>query len=75
MGHIDLVTLLDSGIPVRLPGRKHLNIGVLHPQSALVGGTVQSCYRAAGNGDLEVVADLARRRCRSPDSAYNLSGE
>ena len=58
VGHIDLVTLLDSGIPVRLPGRKHLNIGVLRPQSALVGGTVQSCYRAAGNGDLEIVAIL-----------------
>ena len=58
VGHIDLVTLLDSGIPVRLPGRKHLNIGVLHPQSALVGGTVQSCYRVAGNGDLEIVAIL-----------------
>ena len=58
VGHIDLVSLLDSGIPVRLPGRKHLNIGVLHPQSALVGGTVQSCYRAAGNGDFEIVAIL-----------------
>ncbi len=58
VGHIDLVTLLDSGIPVRLPGRKHLNIGVLRPQSTLVGGTIQSCYQAAGNGALEIVAIL-----------------
>ncbi|MGA7794662.1 MAG: chloride channel protein [Candidatus Acidiferrales bacterium] len=58
VGHIDLVTLLDSGIPIRLPGRKQLNIGVLRPQSALVGGTIQSCYKVAGNGALEIVAIL-----------------
>ena len=75
VGHIDLVTLLDSGIPVRLPGRKHLNIGVLRPQSALVGGTIQSCYQAAGNGALEIVAILRAGEMRSPDSRYNLARE
>jgi CIC family chloride channel protein len=58
VGHIDLVALLDSGIPVRLPGRKQLNVGVLRPQSALVGSTIQSCYEATEKGALEIVAIL-----------------
>jgi chloride channel protein, CIC family len=58
VGHLDLVALLDSGIPVQLPGRKELNVGVLRPESTLVGGTIQSCYKAAGNGALEIIAIL-----------------
>ena len=58
VGHLDLVSLLDSGVPIKLPGRKELSLGVLRLQSALVGKTVQSCYEMAGNGALEVIAIL-----------------
>jgi CIC family chloride channel protein len=58
VGHLDLVTLLDSGLAVNLPGRRKLNVGVLHPQSALVGKTIQACYEMAGGADLEIVAIL-----------------
>ena len=58
VGHLDLVALLDSGIPIRLPGRKELNVGVLRPQSALVGKTIQACYEAAGKGPIEIVGIL-----------------
>jgi chloride channel protein, CIC family len=58
LGHLDLVTLLDSGMPVNLPGRRQLNVGVLHPQSALVGKTIQACYEMAGGAALEIVAIL-----------------
>ena len=58
IGHIDLVTLLDSGLAVNLPGRRRLNVGVLHPQSALVGKTIQACYEMAGSAALEIVAIL-----------------
>jgi CIC family chloride channel protein len=58
IGHIDLVTLLDSGLPVNLPGRRQLKVGVLHPQSALVGKTIQDCYKMAGDVALEIVAIL-----------------
>jgi CIC family chloride channel protein len=58
VGHLDLVSLLDSGLPVNLPGRRQLNVGVLHPLSALVGKTIQSCYEMAGHSDLEIVAIL-----------------
>ncbi len=58
VGHIDLVTLLDSGIPVQLPGRRGLNVGVLRPQSILVGNSIQACYKAVGSTALEIVAIL-----------------
>ncbi len=58
IGHLDLVALLDSGIPITVPGRKELNVGVVHAQSALVGKTVQFCDATAGNGALEIVAIL-----------------
>ncbi|MFZ0758905.1 MAG: chloride channel protein [Candidatus Sulfotelmatobacter sp.] len=58
VGHIDLVALLDSGIPIQMPGRKQLHVGVLRPESVLVGKTVEFCDRAAGEGELETVAIL-----------------
>jgi CIC family chloride channel protein len=55
IGHLDLVALLDSGVPVWLPGRRKLHIGVLRTESSFVGKTVQSCVSAK---DLEVIAIL-----------------
>ena len=55
VGHLDLVALLDSGIPVKMPGRKELNLGVLRPESSLVGKTIQACYDVARNGALEII--------------------
>lgn len=58
LGHLDLVALLDSGIPVNMPGRRQLNVGVLRPESALVGQTIASYDRAAGDKDFEIAAIL-----------------
>jgi chloride channel protein, CIC family len=55
VGHLDLVALLDSGVPVQLPGRKELHLGVLLPESALVGKTIQTCYDMARGGALEII--------------------
>ncbi len=41
-----------------MPGRKELNVGILRPESALIGKTVQSCYEAAGEERLEIIAIL-----------------
>ncbi len=68
LGHLDLVALLDTGIPIQLPGRRHLHVGVLHPGNKLAGQTVQSCYDAAGNGTLEIVAILRGGDLVLPDS-------
>ncbi len=56
--HLDLVALLDSGIPITMPGRKELNIGVLRPESALIGKTIQFCYQTADDSALEIVGIL-----------------
>ena len=58
IGHLDLVNLLDSGLPVKMPGRKELSVGVLRPESSFVGKTVQACYEAAAGASLEVIAIL-----------------
>lgn len=58
IGHLDLVTLLDSGLPIKVPGRKELSVGVLRPESWFVGKTVQACYEAAAGTALEVIAVL-----------------
>lgn len=55
VGHLDLVALLDSGVPIQMPGRKELNVGVVHPESSLVGKTIQDCYGLAGKGPLEII--------------------
>jgi chloride channel protein, CIC family len=55
IGHLDLVALLDSGVPVSLRGRKELNVGVLKPESSLVGKTIQDCYNAAKKVPLEII--------------------
>ncbi len=58
IGHLDLVTLLDSGLPVKMPGRKELHVGVLRPESSFVGKTVQSCYEATAGASFGVIAIL-----------------
>lgn len=58
VGHLDLVALLDSGIPIWLPGRRKLSVGVLRAQSSFVGQTVESCSKAVGKEALEIVAIL-----------------
>jgi chloride channel protein, CIC family len=55
VGHLDLVALLDSGIPVQIPGRKQLSVGVLRPESSLVGKTIQACYEAADDRAFEII--------------------
>jgi chloride channel protein, CIC family len=55
VGHLDLVAVLDSGIPVRLPGRKELSVGVLRPESSLAGKTIQACYDEAHDRTLEII--------------------
>jgi CIC family chloride channel protein len=67
-GHLDLVTLLDSGLPIKMPGRKELSVGVLRPESSFAGKTIQSCYEAAAGTSLEVIAILRDGEVLLPQS-------
>jgi CIC family chloride channel protein len=60
IGHIDLVALLDSGIPIQMPGRRQLNVGVLRPRSSLIGKPVAHCQSTAGGCALEIIAILRK---------------
>ena len=58
VGEIDLVSLLRSGIPVELVGDRRLVVGVLRPDSPLVGTTVAVSGRQLGGGDANIIAVL-----------------
>ena len=55
IGHLDLVALLDSGIPVKMPGRRELSVGELKPESSFVGKTIQQCYDQVKERPLEII--------------------
>jgi len=67
IGHLDLVALLDSGIPIMVHGRRKLDLGVIHARSALVGKTVQSCQAMAGDRSLEIIAILRNEEVILPE--------
>ncbi len=54
--HLDLRMLLNSGIPVDLPGNKRMLIGSLRPESPWVGSPLQSCLPADAVDEVEIVA-------------------
>ncbi len=58
VGHLDLVTLLDSGVSIKLSGRRELSVGVLPPESFLQGQTVKALSDLAKPEPVEVVAIL-----------------
>lgn len=58
VGHLDLVSLLDSGVPIKLRGRRELGVGMLKLDSALVGKTVQAAYDLVGGSSFEIIAIL-----------------
>jgi CIC family chloride channel protein len=56
VSHLDLRTLLASGIPVDLPDNKRLLIGVLKPESAYVAKPIWANFSLDDQDDLELVA-------------------
>jgi CIC family chloride channel protein len=58
IGHLNLVTLLDSGVSLKLSGGRELSIGMLPPESPLRGQTVKALTNLTGPEPVEVVAIL-----------------
>jgi CIC family chloride channel protein len=58
IGHLNLVTLLDSGVSLKLSGGRELSIGVVPPESVLQGQTVKEFTDLGGPQPVEVVAIL-----------------
>ena len=57
-GHLDLIKLLTSGIPVELLDSKQLVIGVLNPESPYVGKSIHSGYLYKDWTEVEIVSIL-----------------
>jgi CIC family chloride channel protein len=58
VGHLNLVSLLDSGISLRLSSRRELGVGFLPPESPLRGQSIRSFINLVAPEKVEVVAIL-----------------
>jgi chloride channel protein, CIC family len=61
VGHLNVMSLLRSGIPVDLPGDKEIMACSLRPESSYLGQPVQHCTDEAGEHNVEIVV-LVRDR-------------
>ena len=66
LGHLDLIALLEAGIPVDLPNGKQLSIGILQPHSSCVSQAVQSDCLVGAHDDAEIVALLRQGQLLLP---------
>jgi CIC family chloride channel protein len=72
VGHLDLRTLLESGLPVELRDGKQLTIATLAPQSPLVGEPVTSDALDKGATDIELAAVLRQEYTVLPGTGAQL---
>jgi CIC family chloride channel protein len=56
VGHLDILALLQSGIPLDLPHEKQLSMTVLPAGSPLAGKPIQKSYLDIADGDFEIMA-------------------
>jgi CIC family chloride channel protein len=74
VGHLDLRTLLESGVPVELRDGKHLEIATLAPHSPLVGRTIRSDVLENAAPDIELAAVLRQGYTVLPGTGARLRG-
>jgi CIC family chloride channel protein len=67
IGHLDLVSLLDSGVSLKLTGQQELSVGALMPESALKGRPLQALVEEAGGKPMEVIAILRGKEVVLPE--------
>jgi CIC family chloride channel protein len=70
--HLDLRQLLAAGIPVDLPDRKRLLMGVLDAESSYVGKRISLCFPVANQDDVELIAVLRRSHTLLPHTNVRL---
>jgi len=56
ISHVDLRTLLETGIPIDMPGNRRLMIDIVGKNSAYVGKQVQECCSAERREEMDLVA-------------------
>jgi hypothetical protein len=73
--HLDLRSLLASGIPVDLPDGKRLVIGILRPNSTFVGKLAKEIFPVGEKEELEVIAIFRQGHTLLPHAAVILEAE
>jgi len=66
IGHLDLVAVLNSGVPVQMPGGRELSVGALRPESPMVGKTIGDWRKAEGGRWPQVIAILRKGNMMLP---------
>jgi CIC family chloride channel protein len=56
IGHLDLLTLLTSGIPIDLPDGRRMSVGTVKPGSPCVGTRLSTNCLGAAEEDYEIMA-------------------
>jgi CIC family chloride channel protein len=64
--HLDLNNLLDSGIPIDLPGDKQVLIGTLKPDSPYIGNSIKHSFSNLDHDELELIAVIRGRETLIP---------
>jgi chloride channel protein, CIC family len=67
ISHLNLRTLLDSGIPVDLPGNRHLMIGAVRKGSRYIGKRVDQAFSEQTDQQMDIVALYRGNRLVLPD--------
>lgn len=75
VSHLDLRTLLASGIPIDLPDNKRLLIGILKADSPYAGKPIQSSVTEFSQEDMEIVAVFRDGHTLLPNSKVELQAE
>jgi CIC family chloride channel protein len=73
--HLDLLSLLQSGVALNLAEGKQLTIGMLRPESSWVGQPFRAKYRKELGGDIEIIAILRQGQILLPHSRTRLKAE
>jgi CIC family chloride channel protein len=73
--HLDLLSLLKSGVALNLSEGKQLTIGMLRPESPWVGRPLNSRYREELGGEIEIIAILRAEQILLPHSDTILRAE
>ena len=75
LSHLDLVNLLESGVPVDLGQEKQLMIGALRPESPWVGKPISAGWQKELGDEMEIIAILRDSQILMPHPHMVLEAE
>ncbi|MDX8401066.1 MAG: TrkA C-terminal domain-containing protein, partial [Mariprofundaceae bacterium] len=71
VGHVDLIALLQSGVPVDLARNQQMLLCSLRPDAPFVGRRLKDVQRFGANVDIVAIMQQGQWRHPSPDSVLS----